>query len=551
MTRARLRETRFRRFGTLICAAVLGTIFPGAVAADKIEPSEWTIEQARRCWKPMTRAVQHVGVPGYQFQTGVTWDGALVFGPLEFYDFKVIRDEMAPLGKHLMHVSFGFGETMRLVDRQGTLHPQIRRSIEQGRLPIPHVETRDGDLSWNETVFAHLLDRPMEPWPEPKPGDMLVDPRRVPRAQHGPARRTGHLWMHFGDTKTSCFGYKCRQVPEIGQPIAFRFESPYGRLGDGVRFVCRRRDKGVLNVHAGGERGGGRQGPAKNVVEWSVPLAPGEEAELRLLIPYGVVSQKRPKRWSPSTVRKHSTRFAAIGMNLQRNASGQIHTPDPFVNDYLAAGGRPDGPAGGLSRPVDAGLDVQDQPESLRKLLARQRGQGPAGVRPPGLDGSTGVLLQSFIDMRTDDVGGLNRAGWAAARCSKAKATPRSPASWASSRVDGQSAAAEPRLGSLGAGRRTTGLRATTSGSARRKRSPLQAMIDAFDWVSNAAAADDARGGRQKGAALGTAAGRLGPRLAGRKHDLQRRLLHLRHGRGGAAVAARSGIPAPRKWPAN
>jgi hypothetical protein len=51
-----------------------------APAAD--DPSaEWTLEQARKCWKPMTRAVQHVGVPGYEFQTGVMWDGALVFGP--------------------------------------------------------------------------------------------------------------------------------------------------------------------------------------------------------------------------------------------------------------------------------------------------------------------------------------------------------------------------------------------------------------------------------------------------------------------------------------
>ena len=72
-------------------------------------PEEWTFEQARKCWRPMTKAVQHVGVPGYEFQAGVMWDGALVFGPLSFRELKVMQQEMAPLGNHLLHVSFGFG----------------------------------------------------------------------------------------------------------------------------------------------------------------------------------------------------------------------------------------------------------------------------------------------------------------------------------------------------------------------------------------------------------------------------------------------------------
>jgi hypothetical protein len=33
------------------------------------EGAEWTLEQAHQCWQPMVRPVQHVGVPGYQFQT--------------------------------------------------------------------------------------------------------------------------------------------------------------------------------------------------------------------------------------------------------------------------------------------------------------------------------------------------------------------------------------------------------------------------------------------------------------------------------------------------
>jgi hypothetical protein len=42
---------------------------------------EWTFEDAKKVWKPMTRAVQHVGVPGFQWKGGVLWDGSLVFGP--------------------------------------------------------------------------------------------------------------------------------------------------------------------------------------------------------------------------------------------------------------------------------------------------------------------------------------------------------------------------------------------------------------------------------------------------------------------------------------
>jgi hypothetical protein len=46
------------------------------------ETREWTLEEAKKLWRPMSRAVQHVGVPGHQWQTGILWDGSLIFGPL-------------------------------------------------------------------------------------------------------------------------------------------------------------------------------------------------------------------------------------------------------------------------------------------------------------------------------------------------------------------------------------------------------------------------------------------------------------------------------------
>ncbi|MBN2021724.1 MAG: hypothetical protein JW809_02935 [Pirellulales bacterium] len=405
------RETPLVRGAMLICAVALGLCFVSSAPAGEIQPSEWTIEQARRCWTPMTRAVQHVGVPGYQFQTGVTWDGSLVFGPLEFYDFKVIRDEMAPLGGHLLHVSFGFGDTMRLVDRQGKLDPRIRRWIEQGRLPIPHVETRDGDLVWHETAFAHLVDRPMSPWPEPKPGDVLVTHAVFRVRNAGKAKRTGRLWMHFGDATKVNFGYKCRQFPEIAPPIAMQFDPPYGRLNEGVRFVLPKPAKGELNVHAKVKDVEGAVGPAQNVIEWSVPLAAGEEAELRLLIPYGVVPEDTAEKIAALDSREKFDEIRCWWDDLSRDAPGQIRTPDPFVNDYLAA------LTGQIAQQVawrEHTTQVwmyKTSPNLYEKYWPMSAAKSLPVFDLRGLTWLNRRLLRSIIDMRTDEVGGLNREG--------------------------------------------------------------------------------------------------------------------------------------------
>ncbi|HBO45222.1 MAG TPA: hypothetical protein DD670_15100 [Planctomycetaceae bacterium] len=409
MSRVLLQEIGLRRCAVLLCVAAMGIGVVHGVRADTTERGEWTIEQARRCWTPMTRAVQHVGVPGYQFQTGVTWDGSLVFGPLEFYDFKVIRDEMAPLGKHLLHVSFGFGETMRLVDRTGTLDPSIRRWLEQGRLPIPHVETRDGDLLWHETVFAKLLDRPMEPWPEPKPGDTLVTHAVFRVRNMGASHKTGHLWMHFGDTKKVAFGYKCRQFPEIADPIEYRFEPPYGIIGDGVRFVLPAPEKGDFKVHAELKGVDGVKGTAKNVVEWAVALAPGEEAELRLLIPFGVVDRTTADKTAAVDSNEVFKEVRQYWDSLSRNVPGQIRTPDPFVNDYLAA------LVGQMAQQVayrEHTTQVwmyKTSPNLYEKYWPVSGAKSLPVFDMRGLTWLNRRLLQSIIDMRTDDVGGLNR----------------------------------------------------------------------------------------------------------------------------------------------
>src|ERR1017187_10384837 len=77
---------------------------PAGSEPERRADQEWTWEEARKLWKPMTRAVQHVGVPGYEWQAGVLWDGSLVFGPLaEFRYTPVLVKECAPLGRNMLN----------------------------------------------------------------------------------------------------------------------------------------------------------------------------------------------------------------------------------------------------------------------------------------------------------------------------------------------------------------------------------------------------------------------------------------------------------------
>jgi hypothetical protein len=231
----------FTTFTVLVSPALL-VLLPLStdVWANDTSP-EWTLEQARKCWTPMTKSVQHVGVPGCQWQVGVFWDGALLFGQTllrgELYHHPRMADEvkLAGVGNNLLHVSVGFGDRMRLIDREGTNSTAIRKGLQEGRLPIPYVETRDGDLLWHETVFAHLLDRKMEEGMTPRTDHVLVVQVKFSVHNAGPARRTGHLWLHFGDTTQTRSA--SQQLPELAPAIAHSFEQPFGMMEGKVRYV--------------------------------------------------------------------------------------------------------------------------------------------------------------------------------------------------------------------------------------------------------------------------------------------------------------------------
>lgn len=466
-----------------IGAAVMVMGVVRCVMASQTVPMEWSFEEARKCWTPMVRPVQHVGVPGFQFQTGVMWDGSLVFGPVEWMHVDSMKREIAPFGNHRLHLSVGYGEKMRFVDRKGSGNPSIRRWLEEGRLPIPHVETRDGDLVWQETVFAHLLNRKLEGGVEYRPGDMLVTQVRFKVRNSGYAKCTGHLWLHFGDVGMVQFGYKCAQADDIAAPIPHEYEAPYGIMDGKVRYFMPTPAKGSLAWHDEVPAPEGVKSSARSVIEWQVPLASFEEAELRLTIPYGLVDVKVGGQLAGLDIENEFAAVRAFWKDLQYGP-GQITTPDPFVNDYLVA------VAGQMAQQVafrarSTGVWMyKTSPNFYEGYWPCNAAKALPAFDMRGMGELNRRILKSFIDCQTDDVRGMEKGalgqdqGLAGEGYEKIHGFLGNFGDWT----------ANPLLLSHGLGMwalashyRITRDDAWLNGGDI---SPMKAMIDAFDWVS-------------------------------------------------------------------
>jgi len=445
------------------------------------EEPEWTLEQARQCWQTMVRPVQHVGVPGYQFQAGVMWDGALVFGPLDFRQLKVMQAELAPLGDNRLHVSVGYGDPMRLVDRRGTGHPAIRRSLEQGRLPIPHVITQDRDLCWDQTVFAHLLDRGLDAGMNPGSNDVLVVQADFHVRNTGQARRTGHLWLHFGDTSQVRLGYKCGQGDELAPPIAHRYQAPFGLVGDQVRYVLPAPDRGEIHWHDELPALPDTKSTPRRLIEWRATLSPGEEGRLRLLIPYGLIDTGTAQRLARLDTGVELEKVRGYWRKLE-HGPGQILTPDPFVNDYLAA------VVGQMSQQIayraHSGVWMyKTSPNHYEGYWPCNAAKALPTLDWRGLSALSRPVLQSFVAQQTNDVRGMDKGvmgrdeGLKSEGFAKVHGFLGNFGEWT----------ANPLLLSHGLGmwalashyRITRDARWLGSGPG----SPLQTMLDAFDWV--------------------------------------------------------------------
>jgi hypothetical protein len=441
--------------------------------------SEWTFERAQREWQRMVRPVQHVGIPGYEWETGVFWDGSLYFGPETR-----LEQAVAPLKDNPMHLCVAFGEQPRFIDRRGTNHSDISRSLEMGRLPIPSIETRDGDLTWTETVFAHLLDRAPSEGLSPRPDDLLVTHMRWKVTNRGTTRQTAHLWLYPMDTSRVRLGYKCEVDSDLGKSLGCRLESGLATNNDRVRFAIQPPAKGKLTQSDQPVTPKGSGGEFNGAISWQVPLAPGEAAELCVVVPYAHVTKETGDKLllldSQALFDEACSFWKGI---IQRD--GQITTPDPFFNDYLAA------VAGQMTQqtvfhhyPSSGVWMYKTSPNHYESFWPCNEAKALPTFDFRGLSEINRKVLQSFVDMQTDDTRGLDRTHMgrgnqlAGEGYAKVKGFLGNFRDWT----------ANPLLLSHGMGmwalaahyRVTRDREWLGEGPG----SPLQAMVDAFDWVS-------------------------------------------------------------------
>jgi len=368
--------------------------------------NEWTFEEAQKHWKRMTKAVQHVGVPGCQWQVAVLWDGSLVFGPLGgVRGNPAMQEELVAFGNNLLHISVGYGNPMRLVDRHGSGNPAVQPSLEDGKLPIPHIETQDGDFVWHETVFAHLFERKLEDGMKPKPDDLIVAHAKFRVRKIGDGSGLAHLWLHFGDTSQIQLGYKVGVGENLGQELNHRFELPLGLLDNKVRYLIPLPSKGGLRWHSEILTSEGVKSPARNVIEWKINLAADEEAELNLIVPYCPVDVSTAEKLLALDRDALFSDVCHFWKNLLVGKS-VITTPDDFVNDYATA------VAGQMAQQV--GYRHQRQLWMYKTSPNHYEHYWPcnASMALPTLDlrGLTHItrpVLQSFIEFQTDDIGEL------------------------------------------------------------------------------------------------------------------------------------------------
>ncbi|MBM3474278.1 MAG: hypothetical protein FJX75_13495 [Armatimonadetes bacterium] len=438
------------------------------------EGGEWTAERALACWKPMVRPVQHVGIPGYQFQTGVLWDGSLVFGPLGFRELKVMQAETADLGDSLLHVSVAFGEPPRFVDRKGANAPAIRRWLEEGRLPILTVETTDGDLLWRETVFAHLLGRKADEGMTPEPSDVLVTHALFHVSNTGETPQQAHLWLHLGDVSQVHFGYKCGIGEEVAPAIPHRFEAPLGLLGERVRYVILPPAEGTVKQQSDGSLPG--------AIEWTVSLEPKAEATLEVRLPYGTVDRATAERIVAIDSEAALREVRRFWKRLEQGPS-QIETPDAFVNDYVAAVPAQMAQQIGYRRHSDVWM-YKTSPNHYEGYWPCNAAKALPTLDLRGLTDLSRPVLQSFVETQTEDVGAL---------CEERRGGDRD-------QVQGEGYAKTPGfLGNFGEWTANTlllshGLELWALSAHYRitrdrewlgegKGSPLQAIVDGCDWL--------------------------------------------------------------------
>ncbi|MEW5979339.1 MAG: hypothetical protein AB1898_26390 [Acidobacteriota bacterium] len=446
------------------------------------QKEEWTFERAREQWTPMLRPVAHVGVPGYQFQAAVLWDGSLVFGPLGFENHGAMQRELTGLGPHRLHLSIGYGSPLRFPDRASLGNPELRRNLEEGQLPIPQVSMQDGDLAWQQVVFAHLLGRTLEEGMQPREDDVLAVHVQFRVLNTALQPRNGYLWLHFGDTSQVRFGYKAGvNHLQAGNSLNHRFEAPLGLLDGKVRYLINEPSRGTLVWHDELAPPRGMMAGLKNVIEWRVTVASGEEATLHLVLPFGLVDQATGTALQKLNFDREREGVRRYWRQLL-DREGTITTPDRFINDYLAA------VPSHMSQQVAYRHKAQvwmykTSPNHYEQYWPCNAAKALPTFDLRGLAHISRPVLKSFIDTQSEDVGLLGvkfgteevvqSEGWARIPGFLGNFGP-----WTANTL---LLSHGLEMWSLASHYRITRDREWLADGPG---SPLQALIDAFDWTA-------------------------------------------------------------------
>jgi hypothetical protein len=317
-------------------------------------------------------------------------------------------------------VAIGFGDPVRFLERPGIEGLNVQRGLAAGRLPLPQIQTKDGDLDWVETVFARLLDRSLEEGMSPRADDLLVVMARFMVRNAGSAPSVGHLWLHFGDTSDVAFGYKAGRADELGPPYPQHFDAPFGifenlwlnppfgTLKNDVRYVIPPPPKGQVLWHRALPPPQGMKNPAEYLIEWRVPLAPDEQAELWAFLPYRLIDRTTADKLLHLDGNQAWVEAQGFWKNLVDTPGGSITTPDSFVNDYLAA------VAGQMAqqiayRQVGNIWMYKTSPNWYEIYWPVSAAWPLPALDLRGLSRYSRPVLQSFVDTQSADIGGLNR----------------------------------------------------------------------------------------------------------------------------------------------
>ena len=371
---------------------------------------EWDFTRAAALWRPMTKAVAHIGVPGYQWQAGVLWDGSLVIGPFKYgfwgstFNATAFESEFAALGNNLLRLSPAFGAPPRFHDFRGTGTGSIRRSLDQGRLPIPRVRTFDGELVWDQTVFAHLLERPMHEGMDPRQDDVLLIHVRYDVANPSKSAQPARLWLHFGNLTETFFGYKVRGGDRPEPSHDMRFVDSVGRVDGKLRFVVQPPTAGAVRWHRTAPFDGAPE-PLKCVMGWETELAAGQTARVEFILPYGLIDLAMAPRLlavdGDAALAKVRDFWKGVIARDSRMATG-----DEFVDDYAAA------VAANMAQQVGCRVKsgvwmYKTSPNNYENYWPCNAAKALPTFDLRGLEQYSRPVLASFLAAQSDDYGDL------------------------------------------------------------------------------------------------------------------------------------------------